>query len=69
MTEYRLVISVQLERLGDTNDNASWRGAGNVQIQADIVTLLMLAQRDGLMSGVQSLAQRIVGEENAKNHG
>lgn len=68
MAEYRLIVTVELERL-DSDGSMAWRGSGNVQIQADIVTLLMLAQRDGLMSGVQSLAQRIVGEENAKHHG
>ena len=69
MNQYRLVISVELERMSDTDASMEWRGTGNVQVQGDIVTLVMVSQRDGLLAGVQSMMQRIVSEENARHHG
>lgn len=69
MTQYRLVVSVELERMSDVDASMEWRGTGKVEMQGDIVTLALVSQRDGLLAGVQSLMQRIVSEESARHHG
>lgn len=66
---YRLLVTVELERLSSEDSSLDWRGAGKIETLADLPTLFVLAEDASMTSGVQALIRRIVAEEDARHHG